>query len=458
MASFAVLALAALPGCGGEEDVGVQTAAVSCDPSMPRHPVHGPHNTGYDGAWSDFRCDGSLANSDYGGDHHGIDIFAARGTPVVSPVDGVVIRAGVASSSSGNRVTVQDGCGWAYYMGHLDTITVPEGARVRAGDAIGTVGNTGTPTAPHVHFNVNRDGDYYDDIDPIGLLAAVEDSSCGAAPECVGRPATFCVDATRIASCATGRFDVGDCAAYGTTCDADTGTARCTPHLDAVFVGSSFPGGVRIEVEVGREVSGCLTYRNTGSWTWDGQTRLGTTLPRDRASEHAASGWLGPNRLASAEGSTAHGADGRFCFALRGAASPGEREERFSLVQEGRFWAADVGGVADTVNVVTVVTVPASAPTPAPGVEVDAGVPAPDAAYSGADAGLGDGGMMRAPTRGDVPPARATLSGSCSASPGSRGAPLALTLALSTIVAARGRRRARETRRHGAAPEPPLRA
>ena len=435
------LALGSMLGCGSEEALGVETAAVSCDPVMPRHPVAGPHNTGYDPAWSDFRCDGSLAGSDYGGDHHGIDIFAARGTPVVSPVDGVVIRAGVASSSSGNRVTVQDGCGWAYYMGHLDTITVPEGAWVRAGDQVGTVGNTGTPTSPHVHFNVNRDGDYYDDIDPFGLLAAVEDSSCGPSPECAGRPQHFCTDATHIADCSSGRLSVGDCGFYGTTCDMDTGVGRCTPHLDAVFVGSSFPGGVRIEVEVGREVSGCLTYRNTGSWTWDGETRLGTTMPRDRTSEHAASGWLGPNRLASAEGGTAHGTDGRFCFSLRGAASPGEREERFSIVQEGRFWAADVGGVADTVNVVTVVTIPTTEPPPPPIAALDAGHSAPDAALLRGDAGTDDAGMAgRATTRGEMPPTRTSISGSCSASAGHRSVPLGLTMLLVAIAAGRRRR------------------
>jgi hypothetical protein len=428
-------------GCGGEPDVGVERAAVTCGPSMPRHPVAGPHNTGYDVSWSDFRCDGSLANTDYGGDHHGIDIFAARGTPVVSPVDGVVIRAGVASSSSGNRVTVQDGCGWAFYMGHLDTITVAEGARVRAGDPIGTVGNTGTPTSPHVHFNVNRDGDYYDDIDPIGLLAAVEDSSCGPSPECVGRPAHFCTDATHIADCYSGRLAVGDCAAYGTTCDMDSGAARCTPHLDAIFVGSTFPGGVRIEVEQGREVSGCLTYRNTGSWTWDGATRLGTTMPRDRESEHAASEWLGPNRLASAESATTRGTNGRFCFALRGASSPGVREERFSLVQEGRFWAADVGGVADTVNVVTVVTIAASVPT-MPAVTPDAAASTPDAGFS-RDAGVGDGGPVGSGRDTGAPrdetSARPTLTSACNASAGARSAPSVVWLALVAMLLRRRR-------------------
>lgn len=439
------LLLAACAEPADLEDLGAHEAAVTCPANILRYPIRGPHNTGYDPAWNDFRCDGSLGNTDYGGDHHGIDLFAPRGTPVVSPVDGVVVRAGVASSSSGNRVTVQDGCGWAYYHGHLDSIAagIAVGVRVRAGDVIGAVGNTGTPTAPHVHFNVSRDASYYDDIDPFPLLRPMESSSCGPDPACAGHPATFCADATRIANCSTGRYDVGDCAAFGTTCDEDTGVARCTPHLDGVFVGSDFPGGVRIEVPLGTEVRGCLDYRNTGAWTWDGLVRLGTSMPRDRASEHVGSDWIGPNRLASVSAETAHGAIGRFCFSLHAASAVGEREERFSLVREGSFWAADVGGVADDVNVLHVVTVerptdPAPTdpvptdPVPMDPVPIDPGPTDP--------ATFDDGGIST--DGGPGAPGRPMMSGGCavSADPPSSKAPLALL-----VVALLGLRRRRLT-------------
>ena len=94
---FALALIVSAAGCAfdtGDGEVEGTSAAVTCPPNLLRHPVQGPHNTGYDGAWSDFRCDGSLGNTDYGGDHHGVDIFAERGTTVVSPVDGIVSRAG----------------------------------------------------------------------------------------------------------------------------------------------------------------------------------------------------------------------------------------------------------------------------------------------------------------------------------------------------------------------------
>ncbi len=411
-----------------DEEVGATAEEVTCPPVLRHHPIAGPHNTGYDPSWSDFRCDGSLANSDYGGDHHGIDIFAPRGTLVVSPVDGVVLRAGVASASSGNRVTVQDGCGWAYYHGHLDTIVVPAGARIHAGDPIGTVGNTGTPTSPHVHFNVDRDGDYYDDIDPLPVLLPVEGSSCGPDPECASRAdGAFCVDGTHRGTCTGGRYEVGDCGFYGTICDMDTGVGRCTPHLDGAFLGSDFAGGVRIEVPVGEEVHGCLTYLNTGAWDWTPElTRLGTTEPRDRASDHRASDWLAPNRLAAVEAVTPRGAQGRFCFSLHGAASPGEREENFSLVHETFFWAADVGGVADSVNRLTVVTTAARPPEMGIAPDADAGPAFTD------DAGR----MAESPAPGPE-----VIHGSCSIGFGRPCAPALAGVALALLLLMRRRRR-----------------
>ncbi len=264
------------------------------------------------------------------------------------------------------------------------------------------------------------------------LLSGSPRSFRCTATECVDRPHHYCLDATRIADCSSGAYSVGDCGAYGTTCDMDTGVGRCTPHLDAALVSSSFPGGMRVEVEVGREVSGCLTYRNVGSWGWDEATRLGTTMPRDRESEAAASDWLGPSRLARVESATAHAVEGRFCFSLRGATSPGEREERFSFVQEGRFWAADVGGVADDVNVLTVVTVPVGELVPAPVMSVDAGAPAADADVVDAPDAAADDEAR--PLDGG------RISGTCSATPVGRGSPHLVLLALALVGLTRRRR------------------
>jgi hypothetical protein len=411
---IAILICALASACAGETSSDAappSISAITCAPHIDRYPVAGPYNGGYDAMWSDFRCDGARNNSDYGGAHHGNDVFALRGTPIVAPVDGVVTRSGTASSTSGLRVTIVDGCGWGYYHGHMDSIAlgIVVGAHVRAGDRLGTLGDTGTTdTAPHLHFNVHRDGDYDNDTDPFPLLQTAALTACGVDPHCAGRAdGTFCADATHLATCTGGRYSTGDCGAFGTTCDASGG--GCTPHLDGVFVGSTFPGGTRIEVAVGAEVHGCLSYRNTGSWTWEhGTTNLGTTEPRDRVSGFPGSDWLSATRMATIASSTATGATGRFCFSLRGASRTGDRVERFSLVEDGHFWAADVGGVSDTTNFLTVVTVAAPPPPRAlpDAATTDAGVVADasgahDASYAD-DAG---------PPRRDAHVARGDASG-----------------------------------------------
>ncbi len=204
----------------GETDINHSASAVTCAPRLLRYPIAGPHNGGYDSNWSDFTCaPHTHDNSDYGGAHHGNDLFAARGTPVVAVTNGVVTRSGVASSTSGNRVTIEDSCGWSYYYGHLDHIAggIVEGVRVTAGQVIGAVGNTGTTTAPHVHFNVHRDGDYNNDTDPFPLLQTVDATSCGA------RCTAHC-EGSVIVGADCGR---GDCAAFGSRCVQDALGARC---------------------------------------------------------------------------------------------------------------------------------------------------------------------------------------------------------------------------------------
>ncbi len=229
-----------LPGClanepsgdDGDDPVVIASQPVRCAPAIDRYPIAAPHNGGYDRAWSNFTCAphpaGSPDNSDYGGDHHGNDLFAPRGAPVVAVRDGRVTRSGVASSISGNRVTIEDDCGWSYYFGHLTTIAagITPGARVRAGQVIGTVGNTGaTGTAPHVHFNVHRDGNYSNDVDPFPLLQAADRTACD--PTAGPTPPQTCAprcEGSTIVGRDCGR---GDCGAYGANCVDDNLGPRC---------------------------------------------------------------------------------------------------------------------------------------------------------------------------------------------------------------------------------------
>ena len=92
--------------------------------------------------------------------HAGIDLFAPRGTPVVASADGMVRR--VHETALGGRVVwVFDAeRGQSLYYAHLDRQLASVGQRVRAGDTIGLVGNTGNArtTPPHLHFGIYRRG------------------------------------------------------------------------------------------------------------------------------------------------------------------------------------------------------------------------------------------------------------------------------------------------------------
>lgn len=103
--------------------------------------------------------------------HHGIDIAAPVGTPVLAPVAGVVERIDH-RGAGGLAVWLRDGTAdRSYYFAHLDAIGVYRGQRVRAGGLIGTVGKTGNAatTPPHLHFAVHEGRQI---LDPWSFLAA----------------------------------------------------------------------------------------------------------------------------------------------------------------------------------------------------------------------------------------------------------------------------------------------
>lgn len=156
---------------------------VSCDPEMHVFPVAAPHNIGYDHAscgsgTCQISCPDANANSDWGGAHHGIDVFAYQGAPLVAVADGQIVAVGTPSATSGLRVRLQDGCGWEYYYGHMDTVSVSVGQWVTAGQQIGTMGRTGT-SSTHLHFNISPDGAYSSDINPFPYLAGTSETACG---------------------------------------------------------------------------------------------------------------------------------------------------------------------------------------------------------------------------------------------------------------------------------------
>lgn len=98
--------------------------------------------------------------------HNGLDIAAAIGTPVKAVADGTVIDAGD-FFFSGNMIFLDHGQGIISLYAHMDRIDVKPGDNIKQGDIIGTVGQTGRATGPHLHFAVFANRTL---IDPIYML------------------------------------------------------------------------------------------------------------------------------------------------------------------------------------------------------------------------------------------------------------------------------------------------
>jgi murein DD-endopeptidase MepM/ murein hydrolase activator NlpD len=85
--------------------------------------------------------------------HSGIDISTPLGTKVVAPADGVVVTC-AEKGAYGRSIIIDHGQGMVTRYGHLASYLVRPGQRVRRGDQIGQVGNTGRSQAPHLHYEV----------------------------------------------------------------------------------------------------------------------------------------------------------------------------------------------------------------------------------------------------------------------------------------------------------------
>ncbi len=86
--------------------------------------------------------------------HYGMDFTAPTGTEIYSTGDGVVKIVDSSHRGYGNKVVIDHGFGYQTLYGHMSAFNVKVGQKVKRGDVIGYVGNTGLSTGPHLHYEV----------------------------------------------------------------------------------------------------------------------------------------------------------------------------------------------------------------------------------------------------------------------------------------------------------------
>ena len=90
--------------------------------------------------------------------HYGMDFTAPRGTPIYASGDGVVKRADSRSSGYGRHIRIDHGYGYVSLYAHLYKYNVRRNQKVKRGDIIGFVGSSGRSQAPHLHYEIFKDG------------------------------------------------------------------------------------------------------------------------------------------------------------------------------------------------------------------------------------------------------------------------------------------------------------
>ena len=118
--------------------------------------------------------------------HPGMDFSAEQGTPIYATGDGTIERADNLAQGYGNHVVIDHGFGYQTLYGHMSRLAVRPKQKVSRGQLIGYVGSTGLSTAPHIHYEVIRNGEkvnpinyYYNDLSPEQYRTLVELSNKG---------------------------------------------------------------------------------------------------------------------------------------------------------------------------------------------------------------------------------------------------------------------------------------
>ena len=101
--------------------------------------------------------------------HNGVDLIVGQGTPVLAAGDGVVTDVSKSGKGLGNVVELPHDGGYVTRYAHLQDIVVRKGERVKTGKKIACVGISGNSFAPHLHYEIYRDGEL---MDPVNFFFA----------------------------------------------------------------------------------------------------------------------------------------------------------------------------------------------------------------------------------------------------------------------------------------------
>ena len=104
--------------------------------------------------------------------HWGMDFSATIGTEIYATGNGV-IKLVKYQKGYGKHVVINHGYGYETYYAHMSKFNVRVGQKIKRGEVIGYIGNTGTSTAPHLHYEVHKNGKklnpvnyYFNDLSP----------------------------------------------------------------------------------------------------------------------------------------------------------------------------------------------------------------------------------------------------------------------------------------------------
>jgi len=106
--------------------------------------------------------------------HAGMDFSANIGTPIYATGDGVVKKAGW-QSGYGKIIIINHGFGYETWYAHLNDYDVRVGQKVKRGEVIGEVGNTGKSTGPHLHYEVHLKGKVVNPVNYYFMDLSAED-------------------------------------------------------------------------------------------------------------------------------------------------------------------------------------------------------------------------------------------------------------------------------------------